>query len=351
MQSYKISPYAESGPKRRAGEYTPTLSENGRAGGRTDIFLTFAENSVGFMNRGEGIYHILAMTAVAIWGTTFVSTKLLLAEGMTPAEIMFYRFLIAYLVLKLYRPTLRLPESWRDEALFAAAGVTGGSLYFLTENMALQITLASNVALLLATAPILTVLLPRLLLGPSERVGRPLAAGSSLALAGVALVVFNGSFILRIQPAGDLLTLAAALTWALYNICLKKLDGRYSTLEITRKVFFYGVVTLLPVFAFTPLRLDVALFRNPVVAGNLLFLGLVASLFCFAVWNMAVKHLGTVKTSNYIYLVPLVALISSAIVLNERITPVALGGAVLILGGVYIAENGRRIRGLKPIHR
>ena len=122
--------------------------------------------------------------------------------------------------------------------------------------------------------------------------------------------------------------------------CLKKLDGRHSTLEITRKVFFYGVVTLLPVFAFTPLRFDTAL-----------FLGLVASLLCFAVWNTAVKHLGTVKTSNYIYLVPLVALISSAIVLNERITPVALGGAALILSGVYIAENGRRIRGLKPIHR
>ena len=208
-----------------------------------------------------------------------------------------------------------------------------------------------HVALLLATAPILTVLLSRLWLCRSERIGRPLAAGSVLALAGVALVVFNGSFILKIQPAGDLLTLAAALTWALYNICLKKLDGRHSTLEITRKVFFYGVVTLLPVFAFTPLRFDTALFRNPVVAGNLLFLGLVASLFCFAVWNTAVKHLGTVKTSNYIYLVPLVALISSAIVLNERITPVALGGAVLILGGVYIAENGRHIRGLKPIHR
>ena len=303
------------------------------------------------MDRGEGIYHILALTAVAIWGTTFVSTKLLLAEGMTPAEIMFYRFLIAYLALNLYKPTFRLPESWRDEALFAAAGLTGGSLYFLTENMALQITLASNVALLLATAPILTVLLSRLWLGRSERIGRPLAAGSVLALAGVALVVFNGSFILKIQPAGDLLTLAAALTWALYNICLKKLDGRHSTLEITRKVFFYGVVTLLPVFAFTPLRFDTALFRNPVVAGNLLFLGLVASLFCFAVWNTAVKHLGTVKTSNYIYLVPLVALISSAIVLNERITPVALGGAALILSGVYIAENGRRIRGLKPIHR
>ena len=203
------------------------------------------------MDRGEGIYHILALTAVAIWGTTFVSTKLLLAEGMTPAEIMFYRFLIAYLALKLYKPTFRLPESWRDEALFAAAGLTGGSLYFLTENMALQITLASNVALLLATAPILTVLLSRLWLGRSERIGRPLAAGSVLALAGVALVVFNGSFILKIQPAGDLLTLAAALTWALYNICLKKLDGRHSTLESRAK---YSSTALSPCCPFSPSR-------------------------------------------------------------------------------------------------
>ena len=301
--------------------------------------------------RGAGFYHGLAIAAVVIWGTTFVSTKVLLTEGLSPAAIMFLRFLIAYAVLRTVCPRNERPVRFKDELMFAAAGITGGSMYFLTENMALQITLASNVALLLATAPILTVLLSRLWLGRSERIGRPLAAGSVLALAGVALVVFNGSFILKIQPAGDLLTLAAALTWALYNICLKKLDGRHSTLEITRKVFFYGVVTLLPVFAFTPLRFDTALFRNPVVAGNLLFLGLVASLFCFAVWNTAVKHLGTVKTSNYIYLVPLVALISSAIVLNERITPVALGGAALILSGVYIAENGRRIRGLKPIHR
>ena len=291
------------------------------------------------MDRGEGIYHILALTAVAIWGTTFVSTKLLLAEGMTPAEIMFYRFLIAYLALKLYKPTFRLPESWRDEALFAAAGLTGGSLYFLTENMALQITLASNVALLLATAPILTVLLSRLWLGRSERIGRPLAAGSVLALAGVALVVFNGSFILKIQPAGDLLTLAAALTWALYNICLKKLDGRHSTLEITRKVFFYGVVTLLPVFAFTPLRFDTALFRNPVVAGNLLFLGVVASMLCYVLWNAAMHRLGAVRTTNYIYFNPLVTIVAATLCIGERITLAALAGAALILYGMWRAER------------
>lgn len=79
--------------------------------------------------------------------------------------------------------------------------------------------------------------------------------------------------------------------------------------------------------------------------GNLLFLGLVASLFCFVIWNMAVKRLGTVRTNNYIYFVPLVALASSALVLHETVTVVALAGAVLILGGVYAAEKGG---GTKP---
>ena len=244
--------------------------------------------------RGAGFYHGLAIAAVVIWGTTFVSTKvllteglspaaimflrfliayavstkLLLAEGMTPAEIMFYRFLIAYLALKLYKPTFRLPESWRDEALFAAAGLTGGSLYFLTENMALQITLVSNVALLLTTSPIMTVLLSRLFFRRTEPFGRPVVLGMLVALAGVALVVYNGNFILQIRPWGDLLTLTAALMWAFYNIVLKKIDRRYTTLEITRKVFFYGLATLLPVFFFTPLRLDAELLLRPAVWGN-----------------------------------------------------------------------------------
>ena len=174
---------------------------------------------------------------------------------------------------------------------------------------------------------------------PQRANRRPLAAGSVLALAGVALVVFNGSFILKIQPAGDLLTLAAALTWALYNICLKKLDGRHSTLEITRKVFFYGVVTLLPVFAFTPLRFDTALFRNPVVAGNLLFLGVVASMLCYVLWNAAMHRLGAVRTTNYIYFNPLVTIITAAACIGERITPAALAGAALILYGMWRAER------------
>lgn len=258
---------------------------------------------------------------------------------------MFLRFLIAYAVLRTVCPRNERPVRFKDELMFAAAGITGGSMYFLTENMALQITLVSNVALLLTTSPIMTVLLSRLFFRRTEPFGRPVVLGMLVALAGVALVVYNGNFILQIRPWGDLLTLTAALMWAFYNIVLKKIDRRYTTLEITRKVFFYGLATLLPVFFFTPLRLDAELLLRPAVWGNLLFLGLVASLFCFVIWNMAVKRLGTVRTNNYIYFVPLVALASSALVLHETVTVVALAGAVLILGGVYAAEKGG---GTKP---
>ena len=110
-----------------------------------------------------------------------------------------------------------------------------------------------------------------------------------------------------------------------------------------------------PVFLIRPLTTDIALLTQPAVLGNLLFLGLVASLFCYVIWNRAVKQLGTIATSNYIYIVPLVTMLSSALILKEQITPMALTGAVLILGGVYVAENGLSIpffnkRHKDPVH-
>ena len=292
----------------------------------------------------------MALAAVVLWGTTFVSTKTLLGHGLTPADIMFYRFLQAYIIMWFFSPHFHWPKNLKDELLFIGAGICGGSLYFLTENSALKLTLASNVALLVGTAPILTVLLSRFLL-KTGRLRHNLIIGSLVALFGVACVVYNGSVILQIHPVGDLLSLTAAVTWALYNIFLKKLDGKYDTLYITRKIFFYGVLTLSPVFLIHPLTTDIALLTQPAVLGNLLFLGLVASLFCYVIWNRAVKQLGTIATSNYIYIVPLVTMLSSALILKEQITPMASTGAVLILGGVYVAENGLSIPFFKKRHK
>lgn len=289
--------------------------------------------------KSNGWLHLMAAVTVSIWGTTFVSTKVLIGYGLSPVDILFYRFLLAYVCIFFLSYRKILSNTWRDELTFVALGLCGGSLYFVAENTAVGITLASNVSLIICTAPILAAFLS-ILFYRGEKLQKKLICGSLLALFGVGLVVFNGSFILKINPAGDMLTLLSALLWAFYCLLLRRMSSRYTTLFITRKVFFYGILTLLPFFFFVPLQTAPEILFRPVVLANLLFLGVIASMLCYLMWNTAVKRLGVVRTTNYIYVVPLVTLLTSAIIIDETITVVALLGSVLILSGVYIAERG-----------
>ena len=282
------------------------------------------------------IYHLIAILTVGIWGLTFISTKVLIEHGLSPQEIFLLRFLMAYLGIWFISPRKLFADNWKDELWLLWGGVTGGSFYFFTENTALEITLATNVAFIVCTAPLLTTILS-LLIYKKEKATAGLAGGSLLALVGVALVVYNGHFILKIPPLGDFLTLLAAFSWAFYSLIMKKMSGRYRTTFITRKIFFYGILTILPAFILHPWQFSLSGLWQPAVWMNLLFLGVLASLVCFVVWNIILKQLGTVRASNYIYLNPLFTLIGSAVLLDEQFTVMSLMGAMLILGGVYWA--------------
>ncbi len=297
-----------------------------------------AKNTI-FVSMKGVIWHLLAILTVVIWGTTFVSTKVLLHHGLTPAEIFLLRFLIAYLLLRFFtlkrkgRTTTRA-EEWR----MAGMGITGGSLYFLTENAALAYAPAANVSFLVCTTPLLTLLLNRLVYR-SEPLTRRTVGGSLIALGGVALVVLGGHFALHLSPKGDLLALAASLLWALYTLLLRSLEERgVDNLLITRKVFGYGLLTILPYFLWQPPHYT-GILGEPAVWANLLFLGVVASLLCYAVWNAVVARLGTTLSSNYLYLNPIAATLAAALVLDEKLTPMAGLGAVLILGGIALARH------------
>ena len=282
------------------------------------------------------IYHLIAILTVGICGLTCISTKVLIEHGLSPQEIFLLRFLMAYLGIWFISPRKLFADNWKDELWLLWGGVTGGSFYFFTENTALEITLATNVAFIVCTAPLLTTILS-LLIYKKEKATAGLVGGSLLALVGVALVVYNGHFILKISPLGDFLTLLAAFSWAFYSLIMKKMSGRYRTTFITRKIFFYGILTILPAFILHPWQFSLSGLWQPAVWMNLLFLGVLASLVCFVVWNIILKQLGTVRASNYIYLNPLFTLIGSAVLLDEQFTVMSLMGAMLILGGVYWA--------------
>ena len=283
------------------------------------------------------LFHLITALVVIIWGTTFVSTKVLIQHGLGPIEIMFYRFVLAYFCLLMVSHKRLWADNWKDEFMLMLSGLTGGTFYFIAENTALGITQASNVALLVCTTPIFTALLVHWIF--KEPLRRNMIIGSIIALIGVGLVVFSGSVLLQINPLGDFLSIMAALMWAVYCLILKPLGKKYPTAFITRKVFLYSVISLLVYFLFDPLQVKTEVLFHPIVTLNLLFLGIVASMLCFIAWNAAVKVLGPSRTANYIYVQPFSTLVLSSIILSEIITLASMIGALCIIGGVYLAEK------------
>ena len=292
------------------------------------------------------LYHFVAFIIVAIWGSTFVFTKMLLLAGLSPAQIFTFRFIIAYVLLMGYSLSKRsfrlFSDNWRDELLMLVLGITGGSVYFLAENAAMLFTTATNTSLIVCSCPLFAMLLFAVVYRHSERIGKVQALGSVLACMGMAVVVLNGHFVLHLSPLGDLLAFAACLCWAVYSLLMKPATERYSTLFITRKVFFYGLVTIIPYYLIVPgfPSLDVLLRSD--VLWNLLFLGVVASMICYVAWNWVISRLGAVVATNWVYFNPITTILFAWWLLHEQITIWFLLGTVFILLGMYLADKGKK---------
>lgn len=283
----------------------------------------------------------VAVAVVFIWAETFISTKILIGEGLAPAEIFLCRFVLAYLLCWTVSPKRFFSESLRDEVIMLLLGISGGSLYFLAENTALACSTASNVGILVCSAPLLTALLMSVPY-KEERLNPRQLIGSLIAFCGVALVVMNGQFVLHLNPLGDILAITAALTWAFYSLFIKKVSLKYDVRFITRKVFGYGVLTILPYFIFRPFSPDSAVFLRPVVWGNLVYLGVVASFLCFLTWNWCLDELGTVRTTNLIYCQPFFTMLIAWLWLGEKISVMAVAGTVILIIGLSLMARWRK---------
>lgn len=285
--------------------------------------------------------HAVALFTIAVWGVTFVCTKVLLRD-FQPTEILFLRFAMAYVALRAASPGPLPGLTARRRAVTTAAGLTGICLYYLLENIALEHTMASNVAVILTATPLFTALVARFAFRSGEKLGARFYLGFLVAMTGICLISFNGSR-LSLNPAGDALAVLAGLVWAFYA-CLTSVMGQWgcSSLQITRVTFGWGLLFMLPFLAFFGFDGNAERLLRPTNLANLLFLGLVASALCFTTWNMAVRALGTVRASLYIYLVPVITVAVSVAALGEPLTPLSALGTALTLAGLFLSQRDRR---------
>ncbi len=283
--------------------------------------------------------HVFALFSVVVWGSCYVLTKNLLNAGFTALQITPIRLALAYVVLLCMRPKFqKLPA--KDELIFVLLGLFGGSVYFYLQNTALTYTYAANVSIIICLTPIFTALLAWVFSRGNERLGKYLWLGSALAIAGVVLVVLNGSLHFHLSPKGDILALAAGISWAVYSILIKRYTETMDGFLITRRVMFWAFVTAVPLMLLTDGMPNLApLFTDWKVLLSWLFLGILGNAVCFALWNIAFVRLGVVVTNNYLYGSPFVTLLVGWLLLGEPISWMGLFGAVLITVGVILAQR------------
>lgn len=293
------------------------------------------------MGSKKSIGHFAAFLTIIIWGTTFISTKILLAD-FQPVEILFFRFVMGFFVLLIIYPRRLKGVNLKQEITFAAAGLCGICLYYLLENIALTYTMASNVGVIISIAPFFTAILAHLFMKSEEKLRINFFIGFTVAMAGIILISFNGSK-LALNPMGDFLAIIAAFVWACYSILTRKISSfGYPVILATRRTFFYGILFMIPALFFFDFQIGLSRFANMTYLLNILYLGLGASALCFVTWNFAVKILGAVKTSIYIYMVPVITTITSVLILKEPVTWISAIGTLLAVVGLFLSEyNGK----------
>lgn len=281
--------------------------------------------------------HLAAVFTILIWGTTFISTKVLLEDFM-PVEILFFRFVMGFAALLLACPQQMKTVGRKQEITFVLAGLCGVCLYYLLENIALTYTMASNVGVIISVAPFFTAVLSHLFMKSEGKLRINFLIGFVVAVAGVSLISFNGRE-LELNPIGDILAVLAAFVWACYSILTRKISSfGYPVILTTRRTFFYGILFMVPALFFFEFKIGAERFTDMTVLLNLLYLGLGASALCFVTWNVAVKALGAVKTSVYIYMVPVITVVTSVLVLKEQVTWISVAGTVLAVAGLSLSE-------------
>ncbi|MDE6753187.1 MAG: DMT family transporter [Muribaculaceae bacterium] len=285
--------------------------------------------------------HAGALLTMGAWGSSFLCTKVLMADGgFTPVEMFVYRFAVAYLLLLLITFKHILSNNWKDEFQFFICGLCAGSLYFVTENYALKNTTAGNVSLLVAISPIFTAVLISVIYKTKMKFG--VILGSIIAFIGVGCVIFSNGEGFEIRPAGDILALIASLSWSIYTVTVKRLSPIYTSLFITRKIFFYGVITAIPLLFIQrePLHfLELINMAHPEYTINFIFLVVFCSVCAYLIWNEVMKILGSVTANNYLYLQPVVTMIAAYFVLGEVITLLGYIGCVMIVGGLIVSDK------------
>lgn len=278
--------------------------------------------------------NIAAIILMIIWGMSYLSIKVVVKE-IEPTLSAFYRFIIAsvilFLILKIKYPKEKILKE--DRGRMALGGLFGVALYFLFENYSVYYTSASNVAILLSSIPVFTLISQRIIF--KEKIRTFKAIGALLSVIGIIIIITSKNRISLFSKGtiGDLMALGAAFIWVIYNMITSRYKGNYKSITITAYQSLWGCLFLSPSIFFSALRMP-----SGKVILNLLFLGILCSCVGYVLYIYCLEKLGATIITTYINLQPIISLISAYFILKESINLLQIIGSIIIISGVFFVS-------------
>jgi drug/metabolite transporter (DMT)-like permease len=282
--------------------------------------------------------YLALFSAVIFWGLSFVATKIAL-ESFPTFTLIFARFALAgcvFLILIILRGFPQLDR--KDHVRIILIALFEPGIYFTFETIGLQHTTAPMASLIIATIPVVVLILAALFLGEHTRLAGALGMGTSLG--GIAILITADpqfSWAVGGHLLGDLLILGAVLSAAFYMVCARSLGKNRSAMEVTSLQTIYGALLFVPAFLWELPKVQWVEISGRSGAA-LVFLTLFATIGAFLCYNHALTRLPAVRAAIFINGIPVVTALSAWALLGERLTLVQMSGGVMVLVGVFLTN-------------
>jgi len=281
-------------------------------------------------NQSNAVSVVSVLGALILWSSSFVAIKFAY-ETYPPITLAVTRFVVATLILGALTllPKNRMRLAKKDIFTVAVCGLTGIMLYAVLQNIAMQWTSASSATLIIASYPVITLLLESLIYK---------AKLSALKIAGILIAIGGVVILSYVKPdarqqgelLGSLLLVAAGVVWAVYNLMTKKVVNRYPPVTLLFYTTLFGTLFMLPMALIergqwaTPTAMSFSM---------MLFLGVFCSVAAFLLYNRGLKTMSASSVTSMLNLVPIFGVFFSYILLGEQVTlRKFIGGAVVIFG-------------------
>jgi drug/metabolite transporter (DMT)-like permease len=286
------------------------------------------------MNRW-GLFAGLA--AAAIWGAMYVVSKVVM-EVIPPFTLITLRLVLGSLTLWLIIAFQEgIGFTRRQYLQVVAVGWIGYGVSIGFQFVGTKLSTASNGALVTSATPAFVLLFGAWILG--ERITKRRLAALGLATVGVIVVIDPRTASLSSEMFwGNLSLVAAAITWALYSVLIRKVTRDLDTLRVSLVAFWGGFFVAIPMGVWEANTIGVGEITPGLIAG-VLFLGIISTALAMYLWNTAFALLEAGVASLTFFAQPVVGTALGAYFLGERLTPLFLVGGVLIGLGIYLASE------------